>query len=117
LAVTEVLFVMEQSAASTESELAMERIENLQFRLRRKRKSSAILACLALVVGSVVLVFRLPMIAFCFAVIAIFFMLRYFDANSHLHEVGRRTTKTLFTRLPQAQAVERKATMRPEVHR
>ena len=108
---------MDQPAASTESEMATERIADLQYRLRRKRTSSAILTCLALVVCSVVLVFRLPMIAFCLAAIAIIFMLRYFDANSHLHEVSRRTTKTLFTRLPQAQAVEGNTRIRPGVHR
>jgi hypothetical protein len=49
---------------------------------------SALIGAFAWIAGS-------EMVAFCLVIVFLIFLMRYFDANSHLHEVRRRSEKSL----------------------
>ncbi len=96
---------MAEQSARVEANLARERNENLQQAFVKKRTVSVFLTAGSLVAGVLAGIFQLPMLAFCCIVIALIFLVRYFDANSHLHEVRRRSCKTL---APDFSALKRK---------
>lgn len=102
---------MMQQPSKREMELAQEQINELKCEFRRRRTDSIILFGIFLAI-SVLLAFptRLPMMAFCALVVSIIFLLRYFDANGQLHDVGLRSTKTLYPRLS---LLERNAPAKP----
>jgi uncharacterized membrane protein YhiD involved in acid resistance len=90
---------MVDALTSKEEELAKERIEMLEQELIRKRSVSLWLMAGFGVLCSIGLWFEMPMLTITLFVLSLLLLLRYFDANGHLHEVRRRSKKTLFTRL------------------
>jgi hypothetical protein len=89
-----------QQPSTRETELAQAQIDELNHEFRSKRSSSIILSGLCIIFAAIMVIpMRLPMIAFCFFVAGIILLLRYFDANSQLHDVELRSTKTLYPRL------------------
>ena len=90
---------MIEQPTDREAKLASERNNRLQRRLLRKRTASVLLCvgCSATAVATGV--FGFAMLAFCAIVVAIICLIQYFDANGHLHEVRRRSKKTLVPRL------------------
>ncbi len=98
-----------QQPSKREIELAQEQIDELKLEFRRKRTISIILAGLFLVLSVILATaIRLPMMAFCAFVVFVILLLRYFDANGQLHDIGLRSTKTLSPRLS---ILERKSTI------
>ena len=86
---------MSEIEKKDEAELALERNENLQRALARKRLMSIGLTVIFAGIAALALAVDLGMTAFCFIVVSLIFLLRYFDAHGHLHEVRRRSTKSL----------------------
>jgi len=78
-----------------EAGLARSRKGKLVDRLTRKRNLSLFFAFLSLCLSVVFWIVRLPVVAFCAGIISVIFALRYFDANSHRHEVIRRSDSLL----------------------
>ena len=90
---------MSESTKKDERALARERNEELQNTLVRKRSNSIALAVLFAVPAVLACTTGLEMTGFCLFVVSLILLLRYFDANSHLHEVRRRSTKSLVPHL------------------
>ena len=90
---------MAKRSARSEADLAQELNKNLQSNLKSKRLISITLSALFLVGATIFSFFGFAMTSFCLFVVALIYLVRYFDANSHLHEVRRRSTKTLFPRI------------------
>ena len=91
---------MSQQPSQREMELAQQQIDELKREFQRRRKVNITLFA-AFLSLAVLLVFpiRLPMMAFCALLISGVFLMLYFDANGQLHDVGLRSTKTLYPRL------------------
>lgn len=86
---------MAEHSSRSEADLASERNENLQQGLKSKRLISILLTG-ALLLGAAIAGFLgFAMATFCLVVVALICVVRYFDANSHLHEVRRRSKKSL----------------------
>ena len=90
---------MGNTSSRSEADLAKERNEQLQRCLKARRLHSVLLSGLFLVSALIVGVYGFAIMSFCLLVLSIIFLLRYFDTNGHLHEVRRRSTKTLFPRI------------------
>lgn len=90
---------MSGSTKKDEGALARERNERLQKALARKRAMSVALAVIFAVPALVACTTGLEMTGFCLFVVSLILLLRYFEANSHLHEVRRRFTKSLVPHL------------------
>ena len=86
---------MAKLSSRSEADLAQELNENLQSNLKSKRLISITLSALFLVGAAIFSFLGFAMTSFCLFVVALISLVRYFDANSHLHEVRRRSTKTL----------------------
>lgn len=78
-----------------EAELARHRNQRLQDALASKRSWSIALAAILAVIAAVAWTAGSGMAAFCLLVVSLILLLRYFDANSHLHEVRRRSSRSL----------------------
>ena len=76
-------------------ELARQRRENLCAALVKKRAISIGLAIIVGALGALAWASGLHMVGFCLVTVALIFLVRYFDANGHLHEVRRRSSKRL----------------------
>ena len=90
---------MAEQSSTSEAKLASERNEQLQRVLSSKRLVSILLACVFLISAACVGILGYVMASFCLVVLALICLIRYLDANSHLHEVRRRSTKALSPRL------------------
>lgn len=86
---------MTNTSSRSEADLASERNENLQRGLKAKRLVSILLAGLFFIGAAFLAFLGFAMLVFCLIVLALIFLVRYFDANSQLHEVRRRSTKSL----------------------
>lgn len=82
-------------AQQTEERLAKERNKKLEESLITKRKRYISLAVLLGLLSAVIALTGLWMMALISIVVGLIFLSQYFDANGHLHEVQRRSTKTL----------------------
>jgi hypothetical protein len=80
-------------------QLAKEMIDDLKRASTKKRNVSFALSVAFLLVASVFLALKLPMMAFCALLIAFMLLLRGLDANSQLKVIGLRSTKTLYPRM------------------
>ena len=98
---------MSESTKKDERVLARERNQRLQNALARKRSVSIGLAVLFAVPALVACMTGLEMTGFCLFVVSLILLLRYFEANSHLHEVRRRSTKSLVPHLSLLQREDR----------
>jgi Flp pilus assembly protein TadB len=78
-----------------EASLAKQRNECLQRELTAKRTRYVCLVGLFTMLAGVIGVLGLWMLALILIVVGLIFLLHYFDANGHLHEVQRRSTKRL----------------------
>ena len=79
----------------TEERLAKERNKNLEDGLIAKRRRYIALAVLFVVSACGIAVTGFWMIALSALVLGLICLLQYFDANGNLHEVRRRSTRTL----------------------
>lgn len=86
---------MSESANRLEADLARERSERLQHALAKKRWRSIAFAVVLPLTAVVAWTAGFGMVAFGLLVLSLISLLRYFDANSHLHEVRRRSAKSL----------------------
>lgn len=87
--------MMAEHASRSEADLASERHESLQRGLKSKRLSSILLMGALFLGAAIAGFFGLAMAAFCLVVVGLIFLVRYFDANGHLHEVRRRSRTSL----------------------
>lgn len=85
----------ESVSQETEAHLAKERNKNLADSLIGERTRYISLAVLLIVLSAIIAVIGLWMIALASLVLGLIFLLQYFDANGHLHEVQRRSSTTL----------------------
>jgi hypothetical protein len=95
---------MAEHPSRSEADLASERNANLQRDLESKRLASILLSGLFFTGAALVGLLGFAVASFCLVVVALIFLLRYFDANGHLHEVRRRSKKSL---VPPLSALER----------
>ena len=82
-------------STNKEAELARQRNERLRHALAQKRSRSIALAVVSALIAALAWIAGFEMVAFCLAIVFLIFLLRYFDANGHLHEVRRRSDKSL----------------------
>ena len=87
--------MMAEHSSRNEVELASGRNENLQRCLESKRLISILLAGAFFLIAGMVGFWGFAMATFCLIVLGLICFVRYFDANSHLHEIRRRSAKTL----------------------
>jgi Flp pilus assembly protein TadB len=80
---------------TTEERLAAERNDQSAKGLTAKRTRYLALAVALLLLSGGIASVGLWMIALISFVLGLIFLSQYFDANGHLHEVQRRSTKTL----------------------
>ena len=87
---------MSQASQNTnEKELAIEQNKKQQGRLIASRTWNMSLSVLFLLLFGVIAYTGFWMIALIALILGLIFLSQYFDANGHLHEVQRRSTKTL----------------------
>ena len=86
---------MAEHALRNEADLASEWNERLQRGLKSKRFTSILLMGVFFLGAAIAGFFGLAMAAFSLVVVGLIFLARYFDANSHLHEVRRRSKTSL----------------------
>jgi hypothetical protein len=89
---------MAAEPTAEETKQAQEYMRLLEAEFVRARFKSMAIAVLFMILGGLVAAV-LPIISFCLFAIALIFLLRYFDVNGQLHEIRRRPTKTLFSRV------------------
>ena len=82
-------------AKTIEGNLAAERIEKLQESLITKRTWYISLAVASILASGGIAFTEFWMIAFVSFVLGLIFLSQYFDANGSLHEVKKRSTRTL----------------------
>jgi len=80
---------------TTEERLAKQRNNNLEESLIAKRTRYISLAVLFIVLAVGITVAGFRMIALAALVLGLICLSQYFDANGNLHEVRRRSTRTL----------------------
>ncbi len=82
-------------APPTEEDLAKDQKKNLEDSLVKNRTLYISLAVLFILCAGVIAVSGLWMIALIALLLGLIFLSQYFDANGNLHEVRRRSTRTL----------------------
>ena len=82
-------------ASKTEENLAKERNQQLEDSLIAKRTRFIWLAVLLILLAGGITFTGFWMIALALFILGLIFLSQYFDANGHLHEVQRRSTRTL----------------------
>lgn len=80
---------------SIEEELAVQQNKNLQDTLIAKRTRYVTLTVVFVLLAIGIAFTEFWMIALTSLVLGLLFLSQYFDANGHLHEVQRRSTKSL----------------------
>lgn len=86
---------MTDKQKEAEADLAKMRNQKISISLRKKRSASFSLMIVCLASGIAAGFFGLIMTSFCLILVSLIGLLRYFDANGHLHEVSRRSDRTL----------------------
>ncbi|MCG8450721.1 MAG: hypothetical protein MI725_14220 [Pirellulales bacterium] len=87
---------MSQASQNTnEKELAIEQNKKQQGRLIASRTWNMSLSVLFLLLFGAIAYTGFWMFALIALILGLIFLSQYFDANGHLHEVQRRSTKTL----------------------
>jgi len=81
--------------ATSESKFATQRLEHQKSIYTRRRMYSAIAFFALLIFAIINAVFAFGFLAFVVFVLAAVAGMFYFDANGHLHELRRRSTKSL----------------------
>lgn len=89
---------MIEPVTDREASLACERNSRLQCSLVKKRTASVLLCIGCFGIAVVTGVIGSTMIAFCALLVSLICLILYLDANGHLQEVRRRSTKTLVPR-------------------
>lgn len=79
----------------TEARLAKQHNQKLQDRLMDERKRYFLFAVSLFLFACGIAVVGLPMVALIAIVLGLICLLQYLDANGSLHEVQRRSTRTL----------------------
>lgn len=86
---------MSSGVSEIETNLASQRKDRLVEQLTRKRNHSLGLAIVFFVIAIPLWFADLAVVSFCSMVLGAIFLVRYFDANSHRHEVLRRSDTAL----------------------
>jgi hypothetical protein len=89
-----------------EIEIAGKRVERLTAEFTRKRTTSAVLSAVFVLLGILAFAYLQPMLAFNLLMVALIFAIRCFDNHTMVQEVGRRSRKTLFVRMPNREQSE-----------
>lgn len=80
---------------ATEQELARQQNAKLQTELDSSRKKRIAIFIVSTIVSVAFAIVGFWMFALCAFIVAAIFLSLYFDANGHLHEVRRRSNKSL----------------------
>ena len=85
--------------SAKEMQLAKEQIDELKCEFAKRRNVSFALSAAFCVLAIILLIIKLPMMAFCGLLISFILLLRGLDASGHLQVIGLRSTKTLYPRM------------------
>lgn len=97
-----------------EEELAAEQNKKLQGSLITSRTRYILLTMVFVLISGGIAFAGFWMIALAFLVLGLICFSQYFDANGHLHEVQRRSTKTLVRDFSVLRRVEHESPNKPQ---